>query len=183
MEPEDLRHIPAYVINLERRKDRKKHMQSVMKTLGVTKVTYMKAVDGKNLFMRHAGRCEKQTGKRKYKLTWTDKEQKCRVSQFQKLPNSKHAQLGWCVWSIVSISRFTRLSVCFAGTEDAGCVKSTYPAKCACSVHRSVKLGLLLLCFAHTSVSQRCDAGVRQVYFLALAAAMEVFVLVQAVGA
>ena len=98
----DVAKLPAYVINLERRPDRLCQMKQLMKSLGVQKVIYRKAVDGIALLQKQAGRCVKKPGKLKqYKLTWTDVDTKLRISQMQKIPNKLHAQRGWSIWSML----------------------------------------------------------------------------------
>ena len=77
----DVAKLPAYVINLERRPDRLCHMKQLMRSLGVQKVKYKKAVDGIALLQKQAGRSVKKPGKlNKYKLTWTDAHTKLRIS-------------------------------------------------------------------------------------------------------
>ena len=61
----DVAKLPAYVINLERRPDRLCQMKHLMKSLGVEKVTYRKAVDGSALLQKQAGRSVKKPGKLK----------------------------------------------------------------------------------------------------------------------
>ena len=98
----DVAKLPAYVINLERRPDRLRQMKQLMKSLGVEKVRYRKAVDGIALLQKQAGRSVKKPGKlKKYKLTWTDAHTKLRISHMQKLPNQMHAQRGWSIWGML----------------------------------------------------------------------------------
>ncbi len=104
----DLGKLPTFVINLERRKDRRENMKALTSSLGLRKTEFIKAVDGKELLSKHSGRLRCESAKQMlYKLSWNSesKGKGVRESQLQKLPPKHKARKAWDLWGFLGCNR------------------------------------------------------------------------------
>lgn len=92
----------TYIINLERRPDRRSNSEQLARELGLKRASICTAVDGLQLLSKHAGRARVVSAAlQRYRCTWTDMQSGTRMRQCQRLPPKKHATRAWSLWGML----------------------------------------------------------------------------------